>query len=309
MTRVKKILQNEKLTHFLDILKTRLTDAEIGNSAVVVTYYLLLSIFPLLIAIGNVLPLLQIDPNKILPYMQELIPEQIYQFLGPVIKELLTQGSGKLLSISALGALWSASKSINALQTAMNKAYGVEERANFFVVRAVSLVVIIFFMISIVGVFIVFGVGKLILDVLQPILQFPNEWVSIFQTIRWPLTMIVLIAMMTMIYWLVPNGRVKLRSALPGAVLTSIGWIVLSQVFGIYATYFARRVSGYQIIGSFIVLMIWLNFISMIIILGGILNAVIEEMVSGREVQQGKDRINRLSRKIKRKVKKESGSD
>ena len=97
-----------------------------GTTSVVVAYYLLLSLFPLMIALGNLLPYLSIDPNTVLSYVQELIPSQIYDFIGPAIENLLTTSSGGLLSISALAALWSASQSINALQIAMNKAFGVD---------------------------------------------------------------------------------------------------------------------------------------------------------------------------------------
>jgi membrane protein len=127
-------------------------DSELGTTSVVVAYYLLLSLFPLIIAFGNILPFLHIDQETVLTYLSQVIPETIYQFIGPAIKNLLTQSSGSLLSLSALAALWSASQSINALQIAMNKAYGVENRKNFLVVRFFSLIVILLFMIAISGV-------------------------------------------------------------------------------------------------------------------------------------------------------------
>ena len=66
----------------------------------VVACYLLLSLFPLLIAVGNVLPYLRIDPNSVLPYIAEAIPKDVYKNLEPAIRSLLTQRSGGLLSVS-----------------------------------------------------------------------------------------------------------------------------------------------------------------------------------------------------------------
>ena len=232
-----------------------------------------------------------------LPYVQELIPGQVYEFIGPAIENLLTSGSGGLLSISALAALWSASQSINALQIAMNKAFGVDQRSNFIVVRAVSFVIILLFMIAIVGVTMVIGLGKIILDFLQPIFHIQDDLIATFQTVKWPLTIIALLFILMLIYWLVPNAKVKLRSTLPGAVFATAGWMLLSQVFGLYAL-FAARISGYQIIGSFIVLMIWLNLAATIIILGGIINAVVEEYLSGQEIKERKDPVERISSKL-----------
>ena len=70
-----------------------------------------------------------------LPYIAEAIPKDVYKNLEPAIRSLLTQRSGGLLSVSALAAFWSASQSINALQNAMNKAFGVEQRKNFILVE------------------------------------------------------------------------------------------------------------------------------------------------------------------------------
>ncbi len=295
---VDKVKSNQKLMRFIETTQNRITDSEMGTTSVVVAYYLLLSLFPLMIALGNLLPYLSIDPNTVLSYVQELIPSQIYDFIGPAIENLLTTSSGGLLSISALAALWSASQSINALQIAMNKAFGVDQRSNFIVVRAVSFVIILLFMIAIVGVTMVFGLGKIILDFLQPILKFQDNLIDTFQTVKWPVTIVALLFIMMLIYWLVPNAKVKLRSTLPGAIFATIGWMLLSQVFGLYARYFAAKIIGYQIIGSFIVLMIWLNLAATIIILGGIINAVVEEYVSGQEIKERTDPVQRISSKI-----------
>lgn len=298
MKLIGKIKENEQLMRFIETTQNRIRESEMGTTSVVVAYYLLLALFPLLIAFGNLLPFLNINPNEILPYMQQVIPDQVYSFIGPAIKDLLTNSSGGLLSISALAAVWSASKSINALQIAMNKAFGVEQRANFIVVRVVSFLIIVLFMIAIIGVTMVIGLGKIMLDWLQPIFGFSKDIIGIFQTVKWPLTIVILLAIMMVIYWIVPNAKVKIRSTLPGACFATVGWMLLSQLFGLYARFFAAAISGYQIIGSFIVLMIWLNLAATIIILGGIINAVVEEYLSGKEIEEKSDPVEKLTARI-----------
>lgn len=53
------IKKNQSLMRFIETTQSHMVTAEIGNSSVVVAYYLLLSLFPLLIAVGNVLPYLE----------------------------------------------------------------------------------------------------------------------------------------------------------------------------------------------------------------------------------------------------------
>lgn len=298
MNIIRKIKDNQTFMRFFTIAKRQISTSEVGISSIAVAYYLLLSLFPLMIVIGNLLPFLNIDPGEVLPYAKELIPEQVYQFIGPAIEDLLTQSSGGLLSISALVTIWSASQSVNALQKALNKAYGVDDRKNLIVVRLVSLITIIFFMGAIVGVALVLGFGKILLDILQPVLQFPDALIDTFQTVKWPLTIVILLIVLTIIYWLVPNAKIKLRSTLPGSIFATVGWMLLGQLFGLYAKYFASRISGYQIIGSFIVLMIWLNFAATIIIIGGVINGIFAEMKTGKELTERKDLVAEISTKL-----------
>ena len=124
-------------------------------------------------------------------------------------------------------------------------------------------------MIAIVGVTMVFGLGKIILDFLQPIFKFQDNLIDTFQTVKWPVTIVALLFIMMLIYWLVPNAKVKLRSTLPGAIFATIGWML-----------------------------IWLNLAATIIILGGIINAVVEEYVSGQEIKERTDPVQRISSKI-----------
>lgn len=267
----------ESLKRGFYTFKYRMLKTDIANTSVVVAYYLLLSLFPLLIAVGNILPYLHINPNSVLPYIAEAIPASIYDDLESSIQALLTQRSGGLLSLSALATLWSSSQSINALQGAMNKAFGVEARKNFIVVRLLSIFVIILLLIALVGVVIVLGLGKMILDSIQPIFLFSTDFIDTFQTLKWPITSFVLLVIMCLIYKVVPNTKVTFISIIPGAIVSTVGWMLLSQVFGLYLSYFSSKIASYQIIGSFIVLILWLNFASIIIVLGGVINATVND--------------------------------
>lgn len=297
-------LKNKRFAAFITIFKKQMTEAEVGNNAVVVSYYLLLSIFPLIIVIANILPLLQIDPQTILPYVKEIFPAEIYKFLRPALISLFTQGSGGLLSVSALGAVWSASQGVNALQKAMNQAYGVEARGNAVLVRLVSVGLVGLLMLAIFGAALVLSIGQVILEAIQPIINLSTDFVDLFLTLRWPVVLVILFAVMAVIYYVLPNAKPTVRSVLPGTFFATVGWMLLSQLFGIYAQYFARRVGGYQIIGSFIVLMLWLNFAATIIILGGVLNAVLAEFHSGKELATKDGMISRFDKRIKEAVKK-----
>lgn len=276
-------------------------DAEIGSSSVVVAYYLLLALFPLLLTAGNILPLLNLNPETILPYVQELMPAEIYSSLKPAFVSLLTQSSTGVLSLSAIVTLWSASRSVNALQNAINKAYGVEPRNNFLLAKFVSFLMMILIVVSVIGVVVVLGIGQQILDWLQTIFGFSLDIVNTFSTLKWPVVVLGLIIVMCLIYRFLPNVKIRFLSVLPGAIFTSVGWIALSQVFSLYLNYFSPAAASYQIIGTFIILMIWLNIASTIIILGGIINAVVAEFRYGKSLSERERTYQKVFRLVKKR--------
>lgn len=269
-------------------------EAELSSSAVVVAYYLLLSLFPLLITVGNILPYLNLNPDTVLPYVAELMPAEIFQQLKPAVVSLLTQSSTGLLSFSALATLWSASRSISALQKAMDKAYGVEGRKNFLVAKIVAFFMMMLLIVALFAVVLILGIGQDILNWFQSIFNFSTDILDTFSALKWPVVVIGLLLVMMLIYRLLPNAKIHFKQVWPGALFTSIGWLLLSQVFSLYLNYFSPAVASYQIIGSFIILMLWLYIASSIIVLGGVLNAVLAQFHSGKELTERKDLLERL---------------
>ncbi|WP_228344137.1 YhjD/YihY/BrkB family envelope integrity protein, partial [Streptococcus pneumoniae] len=90
------------------------SDSEL--TSVAVAYYWLISIFPLLLVVVNILPYFQIPVGEFLGFMKDVLPPSLYEGVEKIAREVLTQPSTGLLSFSVLSALWSFSKSMNFLQ-------------------------------------------------------------------------------------------------------------------------------------------------------------------------------------------------
>ena len=296
MNIIDKIVKNDKQKKFIKTTLERVAAAEIGPSAATIAYYLLLSIFPLIIAIGNVLPYLKIEPDTVLPYINAMLPESIYEMLEGTISSLLVKSNGGLLSVSAIATLWAASRSINSLQNSLNKVYGVAEQTNKIFTRLFSFVAIFLFLVAMMVIALVFILGQSVLDYLLPIFNLPNSISGVFGTLKWPVTMFSLFLTMSIIYGFLPNAKLRLRFIFPGAAFTTIGWMVLAQGFGLYTRYFSTGFSSYGFIGGFIVFMLWLDFAATLIIIGGVINAVLEEYYNGEIEHRSRIIPNRLGK-------------
>jgi membrane protein len=88
---------------------------------------------------------------------------------------------------------------------------------------------------------------------------------------------IILFLIFTGLYWIAPNVKLKCRSAFPGAIFATIGWILSSMGLSFYVGNISNYSLTYGGIGAIIVLMIWLYLSAFIIILGGEVNAFYSE--------------------------------
>ena len=109
----------QELDAFYKIASKNFKRANISNTAIVIAYYTLVAIFPMVIFIGNILPLLHIKASEILPYLEMAVPKAVYTTLEPLLETFLSNGSsGGVASVSGIISVWAASRGINALKKA-----------------------------------------------------------------------------------------------------------------------------------------------------------------------------------------------
>ncbi len=255
----------------------RIKEDDLPGLSAQLAYYFLLSLFPLLIFLLTLMPYLPIPQRDILGAIQDFAPPEAFALIEKNLNSIMENRSGGLLSLGIIGTIWSASNGINALVRAFNKAYNVDETRSFIVARGMS----ILFTFGMVFVFIialvlpVFGeeIGKFLFS----FLGLDGAFIVIWNLIRWALTPLILFGIFTILYWVAPNLKMKCKSAIPGAIFATIGWIITSLGFSFYVSNFGNYTSTYGSIGGIIILMIWLYLSAFIILLGGEINAFYAE--------------------------------
>ena len=293
---LKKKETKKVLKKFSSIVVQKYREAEVWNSGAIISYYFLLSIFPVIVVIGNVLPYFRLDAAELLPYIENAVPNYFFAQVEDVLTSWFTRSSGGILSIAVIGALWSASRGMTAMQVSMNKAYGVEPRRNVVIIRLFSLILTTLLIVSIMLLVIVFGFGQLILEYITPIIDIPLTISETFQSLRWPVTMIVLFSIFCLLYYFVPHARIPFKSVLPGAAFSTIGWMLVSQVFAVYVEYFAIGTKSYGTIGTFMILLIWLQVIGALMTAGAVINAAVDVYQNGTINETAPSRAERYIR-------------
>lgn len=236
-------------------------------------------------------------------YVRPIFPDRIYVMLEPVIDSTLRSGGTSQLSIGLIVTIWSASRAIAAFQRSINKAYGVAEDQTAISNRILSFLWMLLLIVVVVAVMIAFALSQFVFSWLSPILHIPQSIISFVSTVKWPSTMILVWLLLSVLFYIVPTAKVKFRYVWFGALFTTLGLMVLAQAFSIYVTFFAHRVDAYKTIGTFIVLMFWLDFSGLIMLLGGVINATIQELRMGK-IQEQTDAIESVLRRATKRKRK-----
>jgi membrane protein len=268
---------------FLQSLYGRFEDDDVLAMGAQLTYYLILSFFPFLIFVFAVLSFSDISVSDAMTHISQVLPQLSDQMIVDVFSELQQSRNGSLLSLGLLAALWSASNGVNAIIKALNKAYDEEENRPFWKVRGISFIFTIILALMIFLSLILLIFGKWIGETIYRVTLLPGNFEVLWGVAQYVIPLITMAAAFVLIYKFTPNLRLRFQEVLPGAVFATIGWVITSLLFSFYVNNFGNYTKTYGSIGGIIVLLTWLYLSSILIILGGEINATLHFDREGKQ--------------------------
>lgn len=279
-----------RLARFSKELSHCLGYGEIIQSAIVIAYYILFSIFPIIIITGNILPLFHIDTKPIADYLQLVFPNQVSDFIMPIIDSLLKHPSTGYISFGIVFAIWSFSCLVNAIRIGMNRLYGVhniELRMSYLTFiwnRGLTVILTTLMILVFTGISLIFIFGQQVLEFLAPIFHFSLAGFRQVLSYRWPVITVVMILAIYYLNFALPNVKLRKRYIWPGVLITVIGWLALSKLFGYYLHHFRIGWENYGIVGTFIIFMLWLNIAALVFLFGVSINASLDHLRFGPSI-------------------------
>ncbi|MBL3715549.1 YihY/virulence factor BrkB family protein [Lactococcus garvieae] len=284
----KRILSWQPLKDFMSFYKS----SELSLSSIAVAYYLLLSIFPLLLIFANLLPFLNLDVDLILNVLREQIPEQIYEMSAGFIRNILENPNTGLLSVSVLAGFWTFSRALATLQMAMNKAYEVSQHRDFILSRITGMVVGLGLMTLLSLTILISTFGQLVLAYIhEHLFAFDDRLYRTLQTATLPVVIIIVFVSLILLYFVLPNVKIhKLKYIMPGTIFSTLVLVALPHFFGAYLGRALSQMSDFKLVGSVLIfgLMIWFIFIAKVLIVGTALNATYQKKSFGQiETRRG----------------------
>ena len=278
----------ENIGLFYKTLSGKISNGEIVVSSIVIAYYILFSIFPIIIIVGNILPLFHINTAPIAEYLRLVFPDQVSEFIMPIINSLLKSNSTGYISFGIIFAIWSFSSLVNAIRIGMNRIYGVHQaelKQKLLIVvwtRSITVILTTLMIIVFTAVALVFIFGQQVLEFLKPIFSFSVGEIQRILNYRYPVVFIIMMIAVFYLNYVLPNIKLKKRVIWPGALTTVFGWFVLYYLFSFYLHNFHISWENYGIVGTFIMFMLWLNLTALLLLFGTCINAAIVQMRVGK---------------------------
>lgn len=253
--------------------KIKLDDVQ-GISAQL-TYYLILSLFPFLIFIMTLIGYAHISIEDRIAELQQIMPAEAVSIIEEILQDVSEGRSEALLSFGMLATLWAASKGINAIIKGLNRAYDIDESRVFWKIRGIA-----FLATMIIGVVVLLSILLLVLGSwlktqIFLLADLPYGLQKVWDLLQYIIPLFVLFVVFTLLYWIAPSRRLTLKEVMPGAMFSTIGWITTSILFSIYVNQFSDFTKTYGSLGGVMILLIWLYISSIIILVGGEINALL----------------------------------
>lgn len=252
-------------------------DDVLGHAAQL-AFYFLFALFPMLIFLAALVGYLPIPHllEQLLRYLSEVLPPTALTLVSQTLSEITRKPRGGLLSFGLIAAIWAASSGLHALIYSLNVAYGVKQLRPWWKERCLALGLTFAFSGLIISalalVFFGSNLGVLLADTYHLNRTFRNGW----QWLQWPLVIVFLMFGLELLYFSAPNLPRPWKWITPGAVFALVLWLVISFSFKLYVTRISNYTLTYGSLGSVMALMFWLYLTSIVILIGGEINGVVE---------------------------------
>jgi membrane protein len=207
----------------------------------------------------------------------EFAPPAVADALRPVIDQLLAERRPTLLTIGMLATIWAASSGAQAIRTALNNAYGVEQGLPFWQAR---IKVTLFTVIGTLGTVLVFS----------SVVVLPYAWALLAETlglgkealwlrtgVRYGLGFVVLVALYAVFYGWLPDLPQRLRTVLPGALVGALMWLGAAAILAYTLRSAGKLAAVYGGFAGLVATLVFLYVSAVTLIFGAEINAVLRD--------------------------------
>lgn len=267
-----------KLFYKSMLLIKRLQDPYYQGAAAEMGFYFIFSIVPIITILTQIL-----GYAGVTGIFSELLDTAFANnsFISSFLRSFENTLSGGINFVFIIGALWASSKIEFSLIRISNYTYKIDNgnqitgyfKVRFRAVLTVALLILLIFVSLLV---LVYGnsITALLSETLSEYLNIDFHIDKVYMLLRWPIIFVIYFLFIAVNYSILPSRKIPLRHTLPGSLFASVGIIISSLGYQIYFSYFSNLNLIYGSLAALIALLLWFYWLSYILLVGLVLNAV-----------------------------------
>lgn len=269
-----------------------ISEDDVFGRAAQLSYYFLLSLFPLLLFLMTLLGYFASSSSQLrsnlLNSLSAVMPSSALDLVQATLTEVTSQAGGGKLSFGLLAALWAASNGMGAISETLNIAFEVKERRPWWKIRLISIALTLLLAVLIISALVLVLYGGQIAELVMGAAGYGNSAVMIWKVGQWPIVFLFLLIALAALYYFAPDLRKPAKRwqwITPGAVVAIVLWLVVSLAFRIYLNFFNSYSATYGSLGAVIILMLWFYLSGLAILVGGEINSELEKAAAQEEAR------------------------
>lgn len=278
---------NVSLYKLIKLFIRNLQEDEILNRANSVAYSFILAIFPAIIFLFTLIPYIttwipSVNTDSIMLFLSDIMPPSMYDVINVTVRDIISNQRGGLLTLGFVFSLWLATNGMMSLMNAFNACYKTSDRRKGWRMRLMATGLTINLAIVLCLAVVLLVVGQLALDyVLEHLNQFAwlegiDKWtVNLLFALRFIVIFIVFFLAVSTVYYFGPAVHYNWRFFSIGSFLATLLILGVSYGFSYYITNFGTYNKIYGSIGVLIALMIWVQLVTVVLLIGYEINASI----------------------------------
>ncbi|MCP4573762.1 MAG: YihY/virulence factor BrkB family protein [bacterium] len=266
---------------FLVRLQREIGYDDVMGMAAQIAFYTMLALFPFLIFLLSLIstfPLGEALQPELLAALETQMPPESAQYVTNIVMDLLPQSNRGLLSFGLLASLWGASMAVGALITTINRAYNIRPRRNLVTQKVLSIVLTL----ALSGLWLIsmtiILVGPRYTQGIFEFVGLATENNTFWTSIRLPMAFLLNLLALSVLYYIAPEAKQRFRWILPGAVTSTLFWMLASSAFRVFLRNFGQYNKTYGGIAALVILMIWLWISGFVFLLGAEINALMKRL-------------------------------
>lgn len=216
--------------------------------------------------------LLPTEQAHLVQLITEGLPLAFHPQVTTAMEALYRQSSLSLVSATALSAWWAASRSLFALAGGLREIYGTQETRHYITLRIIALFHTLVLLISLLCSLVLLVFGNTLQLLLEEHLPQIARISGYLVHLRTAGSVTILSLIFALMYQVLSRTKNGFRHQLPGAVFSSLGWMIFSLAYALYLDHFSKVSYLYGSLTAIVLFMLWLYICMNLFLMGAQIN-------------------------------------